>query len=116
MSFFLDPPALFFLGMVLYIVGVKWNLTEENMIAIGTIIVFLFISVSVLLYLDAISCFISFLCGNSSGSEFMFHSDLTGIYKKDVPMILVILLFLMYPLWHYAGYAFARKFTKNRAR
>lgn len=111
MSFLIDPPALFLLGFALYFAGVKWNMTEGN-IAVGIIIIFLFISASVLLYLDAISCSIPFLCGNSSGSEFMFHSDLTGIYKKDVPLVQVIINFTMYPLWHYSGYAFARKFLR----
>ncbi len=110
MSFLLDPPVLFILGMVLNLAGANWKLAEKNMIALGIIIVFLFISVSGLFYLDAIPCFIPFLCDNSSGSEYMFHSAITGIYKKDAPLVLVILLFTMYPLWHYAGYAFARKY------
>lgn len=115
MSFFLDPPALFFLGMVLYFAGVKWNLTEEKSIATGIIIVFLFIFVSVLLYLDAISCFIPFLCGDLSGSEFMLHSNITGIYKKDVPPVIVVLLFALYPFWLYSGHAVIRKFSGKKS-
>ena len=111
MSFFLDPLLLFIFGGVLYFLGDRWKLAEQIKIAMGLIIVFLFISVSVLLCVDAIPCFFPILCGNLSGSQFMFHSDTTGIYINKAPPVLVILLFAMYPLWHYAGYAFARKYS-----
>ncbi len=80
--------------------------------SIGMLVVFLFISVSALLYLDTIQCSFPFVCGNLSGSEFMFHSDITGIYKEDVPLVVVILLFALYPLWLYSGYIITRKFLE----
>ena len=54
------------------------------------------------------------VCNNMSGSEFMFHSDITGIYKKDVPLLMVIVLFALYPVWIYLGYASALLLTKPR--
>ncbi len=109
MSFLIDPPLLIFSGFLLYLAGVRYELTGGKKIAIGLLIVLLFFSVSALLYLDAIPCFFPFICGSLSGSEFMFHSGITGIYKKDVPLVVVMALFALYPLWLYAGYAIAKK-------
>jgi uncharacterized protein (DUF362 family) len=36
---------------------------------------------------------------------FMFHSDFTKIYKPMVPKIIVLFLFLLYPIWILAGYS-----------
>ncbi len=112
MSFLIDPPLLIILGILLYLAGVRYALTDGKKNAIGMLVVLLFISVSTLLYLDAIPCFFPFVCGNLSGSEFMFHSNITGIYKKDLPLVVVILLFALYPLWLYAGYIITRKFLE----
>ena len=38
------------------------------------------------------------------GSVWMFHMLITGIDKADVPVSLVIAMFLLYPLWHSLGY------------
>ena len=112
MSFLIDPPLLIISGVLLYLAGVRYALTDGTKNVIGMLIVLLFISVSALLYLDAIPCFFPFICGNLSGSEFMFHSDITKVYKKDVPLVVVILLFALYPLWLYSGYTIAEKFLK----
>ncbi len=113
MSFLLDPPLLIISGILLYLAGVRYALTGGKKIAIGVLIVLLFISVSALLYLDAIPCFFPFICGNLSGSKFMFQSDITGIHKKDVPLVVVTALFALYPLWLYSGFAIAKKFSKG---
>jgi hypothetical protein len=47
-------------------------------------------------------------------SEFMFHTNLTGITKSDVPAIIVAFLFLLYPVWIFAGYASALLMEKKR--
>ena len=110
MSFLLDPPLLLILGGILYLAGNRFAMTDGTRTAIGILIVLVFISVSALLYLDVIGCFFPFICGNLSGSEFMFHSDITGIYRKDMPLFAVVLLFALYPMWLYSGYEAARKF------
>ena len=112
MSFLIDPPLLIISGALLYLAGARYGLTVGNQAVVGMLVVLLFISVSALLYIDAIQCFFPFICGNMSGSEFMFHSDITGIYKKDVPLAVVILLFALYSLWLYSGYAIAKKLSK----
>lgn len=111
MSFLLDPPLLFIFGFLLSSVCSQSTISVK--IILGLAVVLIFISVSLLLYLDVLPCFFPFICNNLSGSEFMFHSNITGVYKKDVPLVAVVLLFALYPLWIYAGYAFAARFHQS---
>lgn len=113
MSFLLDPPALFVSGILLYFAGNKLKLERLARITIGILIVLTFISFSVLLYADVFRCVFPVICSGMSGSEFMFHSNITGIYKKDVPLLLVIILFVLYPVWIYLGYAASILLTKR---
>lgn len=113
MSFLLDPPALFILGILLYFGGNKLGLERLARITIGILIVLTFISFSLLLYADIFRCVFPVICNGMSGSEFMFHSNITGIYKKDVPFLLVILLFVLYPVWIFLGYAVSIVITKR---
>ncbi len=74
-----------------------------------------FIIFSTLLYADVIRCVFPFF-SNLTGSEFMFHTNITGISKSDVPLEIVIILFLLYPFWLYAGYASAWKIDRRKLR
>ncbi|MBI2938515.1 MAG: DUF362 domain-containing protein [Thaumarchaeota archaeon] len=48
------------------------------------------------------------------GSTWMFHTDITGVAKSQVPLPLVIGLFAFYPLWIHLGYHSSRHiFTKQ---
>lgn len=114
MSFLLDPPMLFITGILLYFIGNWLGFERLAKMAIGFLIVSTFIAFSVLLYADVFRCVFPVVCNGQSGSEFMFHSNITGIYKKDVPLLVVIFLFALYPLWLYSGYASALLFTKRR--
>ncbi len=114
MSFLLDPPMLFVAGILLYFIGNKLGFERLAKMAIGLLIVLAFVAFSVLLYADVFRCVFPIVCNGMSGSEFMFHSDITGIYKKDVPLLVVILLFALYPVWIYLGYASALLFSKHR--
>lgn len=114
MSFLLDPPALFVLGVALYFIGKRLKMERLAKITIGLLIVLSFILFSLFLYIDTFRCVFPVICNNMSGSEFMFHSDITGIYKKDVPLLVVIFLFILYPLWIYFGYAAALMLSKRR--
>lgn len=113
MSFFLDTLALLIIGFVLYYLCSRFGTTKLARITIGLFIVLSFIFVSLLLYYDVIPCFFPLICNNLSGSEFMFNSNITGIYKKDVPLVVVIILFALYPIWLYLGYAIAKKCYKR---
>ncbi len=114
MSFLLDPPALFVIGIVLYFAGKKLGFERLAKITIGLLVVLSFILFSLMLYADIFRCVFPVVCKGMTGSEFMFHSDITGIYKQDVPLLVVILLFALYPLWIYMGYASALLLSKRR--
>ena len=104
MSFFLDPPALFVLGMLLYHVGRRFKWNQWATALVGAVIsIPLFIGVSSLLYADVLS----WPFPPTPGSSFMFHTAVTGIAKADVSFALVALMFLLYPVWHLLGYLFA---------
>lgn len=113
MSFLLDPPALFIIGVLIYFLGNRLGLERLAKITIGLLVVVVFISFSILLYTDVFRCVFPIICNNLSSSEFMFHSDITGIYKKDVPLLIVIVLFLLYPVFIYLGYASALLISKR---
>jgi uncharacterized protein (DUF362 family) len=71
---------------------------------LGAVIsVLLFVGTSSLLYFDVIS----WPLPKREGSVWMFHTLITGINKDDVPVSLVFLMFLLYPVWHLLGYVFA---------
>lgn len=114
MSFLLDPPLLFILGIMLYIAGSRLKLERLAKITIGILIVSVFIVFSLLLYSDIFRCVFPLVCSGTSGSEFMFHSSITGIYKQDVPILIVAFLFALYPFYIYFGYAAALMFSKRR--
>ena len=131
MSFLLDPPALIVIGAALYFVGKELKLERLTKITIGLLVVLIFILFSLMLYADIFRCIFPVLCncncasgkcldcidGSMSGSMFMFHSNIWPYIKKDnVPFLFVLILFLLYPVWIYFGYAFALLSSKRRRR
>ena len=103
-SFFLDPPALFILGMLLYHVGRRFRWGQRATILIGVIVsIPIFIGGSYLLYTDVLN----WPLPPTPGSSFMFHTSITGIAKADITTTLVALMFLLYPVWHFLGYLLA---------
>jgi uncharacterized protein (DUF362 family) len=103
-SFFLDPPALFLLGMLLYYVSRRLRWSLRITVLVGAVVsILLFIGGSSLLYMDVVPWPLPF----RNGSVWMFHTLITGIDKADVPVNLVIFMFLLYPVWHSLGYLFA---------
>ncbi|MBU7016800.1 MAG: DUF362 domain-containing protein [Theionarchaea archaeon] len=111
MSFLLDPPALVLLGALVYVIAKKIHLKKLWVAILGIAITGIFIGVSVLLYLDIIRWYIPFVI-DMKGSEWMFHSNITGIYKKDVPTIIVVIMFGLYPFWHKVGYIIGKYISK----
>lgn len=106
MSFILDPPALFFLGWLLYNISKKYRWRLRTVILVGFFVAcVLFMGGSSLLYLDIIDWPIPY----TKGSVWMFHTDYTGIQKNDVPAFYAVLMLMIYPIWHSLGYFFALK-------
>lgn len=112
MSFFIDPPLLLLSGLFIFFAGKRLEWNRHAKIVVGIIIVLTFVVYSSLLYVDVFRFVFPFLGGMKS-SEFMFHTSYTGISKSDVPLILVIFLFLLYPFWIFAGYASALLISKH---
>jgi len=104
MSFFLDPPALFILGMFLYHVSRRSRWSLQSTVLVGALVsIPLFIGTSSMLYMDIIPWPLPY----REGSVWMFHTIITGINKANVPVSLVVSMFLLYPVWHALGYIFA---------
>ncbi|MDD1757510.1 MAG: DUF362 domain-containing protein, partial [Methanotrichaceae archaeon] len=113
MSFLIDPPLLFISGVAIYIIGHRLEWNRQSKIVVGLGIALIFVIFSSLLYLDLIRCTFPFFSG-MKGHEFMLHSNLTGIYKTQVPAFVVVILFLLYPFWIFAGYATVLLIQKRR--
>ena len=113
MSFLIDPPLLLLSGLAIYLLGKRMQWSRHAKIVIGLAIALIFIIFSALLYADIIRCTFPFF-SHLSGSEFMFHSNITHITKSMVPEIVVLFLFLLYPVWIFAGYASALLIEKRR--
>ncbi len=103
LSFFIDPPALFILGMFLYHVSRRYRWRLRSTVMVGAAISVLFIGVSSLLYMDVIPWPLPY----SEGSVWMFHTNITGIDKTDIPLFVVVSMFILYPVWHSLGYVIA---------
>ena len=113
MSFLIDPPLLLLFGLAIYFLGKRMQWSRHAKIAVGLAIALIFIIFSALLYADIIRCTFPFF-SHLTGSQFMFHSDITRITKSMVPEIVVLFLFLLYPVWIFAGYASALIMEKRK--
>ncbi len=113
MSFLIDPPLLVLSGLFIYFGGRRLGWDRHAKIVVGVAILLIFIIFSTLLYADVFRCVFPYFSG-MSGSEFMLHSNITEITKDEVPTIVVVLLFVLYPVWLFAGYAAALLVSKRR--
>jgi len=104
LSYFIDPPALFLLGMIVYYLSrrLRWSLTVAG-VMMGLTSLGFFMGCSALLYLDVLA----WPLPPTPGSIWMFHTNITGIAKSDVDVSLAVLMLLIYPLWHFLGYLLA---------
>lgn len=106
MSYFLDPPALFLLGMFVYYLGKRFGWSLRTTLILGLFIsIGPFMTGSSLLYTDVIDWPIP----PTRGSVWMFHTNITGIHKENVPLALAVFMLLIYPLWLLLGDIVARK-------
>jgi len=113
MSFIIDPPLLLLSGLAIYFLGKRMKWSRHAKIVVGLAVVLIFVIFSVFLYADIIRCTFPFF-SHMKGSEFMFHSDITHITKSMVPKIVVLFLFLLYPFWIIAGYAYPLILEKRK--
>jgi uncharacterized protein (DUF362 family) len=113
MSFLIDPPLLVLSGLFIYFGGRRLGWNRHAKIVVGVAIVLIFIIFSSLLYADVFRCVFPYF-SSMSGSEFMLHTNITGITKEMVPTVVVVFLFVLYPVWLFAGYAAALLISKRR--
>lgn len=110
MSYFLDPPALFLLGVILYYLSRRLKWDGRVTVIMGTFVSFvLFLGGSTLLYLDIID----WPLPPTEGPVWMFHSNYTGIAKADVSLSLAVLMLLVYPGWMMMGYLLALRIDEG---
>jgi len=103
-SFILDPPALFLLGMTVYYISRRFRLNTRTTLLMGGVIsLVMFVGGSTLLYLDIID----WPLPPTDGPVWMFHTNYTGIDKADVPVALAAFMLMVYPIWHIMGYLLA---------
>jgi uncharacterized protein (DUF362 family) len=113
LSFLIDPPLLVLFGLAIYLLGRRLEWSRQSKIVVGSGIVLVFVIFSSFLYADLIKCAFPFFSG-MKGSEFMLHTNLTGISKAQVPSFAVVFLFILYPFWMFAGYSTALLLQKRR--
>lgn len=74
-----------------------------TVVMMGVVSLGFFMGGSALLYLDVLG----WPLPPTPGSVWMFHTDVTGIAKSEVHVVLAVLMLIIYPLWHTLGYLFA---------
>ncbi len=93
MSFLLDPPSLVILGVFLG----RFIRHRLLRLKLASLVVLLFLFVSVLLYLDVVPWWFG---GWISGSDWMLNSGLGTELRKERGMgVLAAIMFAAYPLW-----------------
>lgn len=109
-SFFIDPPALVLLGIIIYYFSkrLKWSLRTTAVLMVLISFGF-FMGGSALLYLDVLA----WPLPPTPGPIWMFHTDFTGIAKTDINVAISVFMLLLYPLWHLGGYMLALRLDQG---
>ena len=90
----------------MYYLGKRFGWSLRTTLVLGLIISLgPFMTGSTLLYLDVVD----WPLPPTPGSVWMFHTNITGIQKADVPLALAVFMLLIYPVWLLLGDIFARK-------
>ena len=110
MSFILDPPALFLLGLMMYYFAKRLNWDElVTVIVLGFWAFVCFMGGSTLLYMDVIDWPIP----PTEGPVWMFHTNFTGITIASVPVWFALLNLFLYPLWILLGFNIAQRYDEG---
>ena len=102
MSFILDVPLLLIIG---FIIGTYFK-KKEFLLGIVTILIFYLVGM-IWYFTDKFM----FLPGYVLGSDFMLNSWVFGHYfSRSLTIdVIVVILFLLYPLWLYLGIQLSKK-------
>ena len=135
MSFVFDLPALYVLGAALCFIGKKYELERLTKITVGILIALTFILFSALLYADIFrfpmcnifEIYNTPIIPDMKGSEFIINwpvypilfnnsNNSNYISKDNFPLFFAIVLFLLYPVAIFLGYATALSYSKKQSR
>lgn len=108
MSFWVDPPALFMFGAIIWILSEKYETPKSMLYAIagGTIASFTIGGIG--LYLDWYHWIVPGIV-DLRGSFVMLDQGLTGLTTATFPAWLSVLFLSLYPFWFAVGFEFAKK-------
>lgn len=110
MSFILDPPALFILGVMMYYFAKRFDWNElVTVIVLGFWAFICFMGGSTLLYMDIID----WPLPPTEGPVWMFHTNFTGIAKASVPVWFALFNLFLYPLWILLGFTIAQRYDEG---
>jgi hypothetical protein len=108
MSFWVDPPALFMFGAIVYILSVRYEAAKSVVYAICGAVIVSFTVGGIGLYLDWYRWVIPGLV-NLKGSYVMLDQGITGLTTATFPAWLVILFLPLYPFWFALGLETAKR-------
>ncbi len=108
MSFWVDPPALFMFGAIIWILSEKLETPRTVVYAISGGTLASFIIGGIGLYLDWYHWVVPGII-NLKGSYVMLDQGITGLTEATFPAWMAVLFLSLYPFWFALGYEFAKK-------
>jgi hypothetical protein len=108
MSFWVDPPALWMFGAMIWILSDKLETPKTVVYAISGGTLASFIIGGIGLYLDWYRWVVPGII-NLKGSYVMLDQGITGLTEATFPAWMAILFLSLYPFWFALGYEFAKK-------
>ena len=108
MSFWVDPPALFMIAAMIWIVSDRLKTPRSIVYAISGATIASFTIGGIGLYLDWYRWIIPGVV-DLKGSYVMLDQGLTGLTEATFPAWIALLLLSLYPFWFAVGYEFAKR-------
>jgi hypothetical protein len=107
-SFWVDPPALFMFGAIIWILAERHGAPRSVLYAISGGIIASFTIGGIGLYLDWYRWIVPGIV-NLRGSYVMLDQGLTGLTTATFPAWIAVLLLSIYPFWFAVGFEFAKR-------
>jgi hypothetical protein len=108
MSFWVDPPALFMIAAMVWIVSDRLQTPRSVVYAISGATIASFTIGGIGLYMDWYHWIIPGVV-DLKGSYVMLDQGLTGLTEATFPAWIALLLLSLYPFWFAVGYEFAKR-------
>src|SRR5271157_1164252 len=108
MSFFVDPPGLFMMGIVVYLLSVRFKTPKSVLYAASGAITGSFTFGGIGLYLNWFTWTVPGLI-NLKGSYVMLDQGITGLSAATFPTWIAPIFLCFYPFWFTLGYETAKR-------